>query len=140
GAALIVLAACACGDDAPAVPSERTPARAARTAADPAGGMVSELDGVAATFGDAVLAELTGEPATARAAFERLLAAPDAPARLAARAALHLAQMESAAGNTQHELDLATRAKVLAPNDPAVTDGVSRLRADVLAVVGTGGI
>jgi tetratricopeptide (TPR) repeat protein len=132
--------AIACGDDTPPASTEPAPSVSPRAAADPAAGMVSELDGVAATFGDAVLAELTGEHATARAAFERLLAAPDVPASLAARAALHLAQMESSAGNTQNALDLATRAKALAPNDASVSDGVNRLRGEVLAVVGAGGI
>jgi hypothetical protein len=139
GALAAVLAA-ACTDDTQPTTTEPAPTISPRAAADPATGMVSELDGVASTFGDAVLAELTGEPAVARAAFERLLADPAAPATLAARAALHLAQMESSAGNTQTALDFATRAKAFAPNDAAITDGVNRLRAEVITAVGTGGI
>ena len=60
--------------------------------ADPATGMTTELDGIAPEFGDAVIAELAGDEAgRARRVRERRSRA-DAPAPIAARAALHLAQ------------------------------------------------
>jgi len=111
-----------------------------RAAADPAAGITTELDGEAPAFGDAVLAELTGDEAAAREGFERVLASQDVPAALAARAALHLAQMESRAGKSRHALDLVVRAEALAPSDPVVIDGVAQLRAAAVAASGAGDI
>lgn len=130
----------ACGDDArPTATPDVAPA-ADRSAADPAAGITTELDGPAPGFGDAVLAELTGDEAAARAGFERVLAAPDAPAAVSARAALHLAQMESRAGRSRHALDLVARASSLAPGDVVIAEGVAQLRADAVAATGSGTI
>jgi len=111
-----------------------------RRAADPAEGMRTELDGVAPEFTAGVLAELTGDAAAAKAAFERVLAATDAPAPLAARAALHLAQMQARAGKSRDALDLVARATALAPSDVTIAEGVEQLRADVVAAAGAGDI
>jgi len=111
-----------------------------RAAADPAFGTTTDLDGAAPSFGDAVLAELTGDEPAARAAYKRVLAAPDVPAALAARAALHLAQMESRAGRTRHALDLIARATALAPSDSVITEGAAALQAEVVAAAGAGDI
>ncbi|CAN5855308.1 hypothetical protein BH11MYX3_BH11MYX3_41400 [soil metagenome] len=116
---------------------ETTPA-ADRSAADPAEGVQTELDGASASFGEAMLAELTGDQVTARAGFERVLAAPDSPAPLAARSALHLAQLESQAGRTGHARDLSLRASALAPNDPVIIDGGAQIRASAVAASGAG--
>ena len=140
-AALAVVAAlAACGDDvAPRTEPQTTPT-VDRSAADPATGMTTDLDGVAPAFGDAVLAELTGDEVAARAGFERLLAATDAPAALAARAALHLAQIEARAGRDRHALDLVVRAAALAPSDVVIAEGVAQLRADAVAASSAGNI
>ena len=145
GAALIgaVLAACAviaCGDDArpPAPP----PAVAApdRDVADPARGVTTELDGAAPELRAAAFAELSGDLAAAHAGFEQVLAAPDAPPALSARAALRLARLESRAGKTRHALELAARASALAPGDAAIAEGVAGLQADMVAAAGTGDV
>src|SRR5262245_26235910 len=72
GAALVtLLALAACGDDQQhAATRLDTPARGS-SAADPAAGVKTPLDGVAPAFGDGVLAELIGDDATARAAYEK---------------------------------------------------------------------
>ncbi len=136
--ALLALALGGCGEpeEHPLV-SGATPA-ADRTGADPAEGMQTELDGAAPAFGDAVLAELTGDETAARAGFERVLAAPDSPAPLAARAALHLAQLESKAGRTSQARDYSLRASALAPNDPVVMEGGAQIRASTAAASGAG--
>ncbi len=122
-----------CGSDtAPQVEATHS-GSASRPSADPAVGMTSELDGIAPVFGEAVLAELTGDDAAARAGFERLLAASETPPMVAARAALHLAQLESLRGKTRHALDLVARAEALAPGDAVIRDGVAQLRVDSVA-------
>jgi len=142
GAALLCALACACGcgDDAspPAVPPAA--AGSERAAADPAHGMTTVLDGAAAAFGDGVLAELTGDEPTARAAFARVLGGSDVPAVLTARAALHLAQLESRAGKMRRALDLAARARAVAPSDKAVEEGVSLIQAEFVDSAGAGGM
>jgi hypothetical protein len=135
-----LIALAACGEQAEPAPTTAPVETVRPAAADPAEGVTTELDGVAPVFGDAVLAELTGDVAAARAGFEKLIAAPDAPAPLAARAALHLAQLEAHAGNSRRALELGARAAALAPNDVAITDGIAQLRADVVAASGTGDI
>lgn len=109
-----------------------------RAAADPARGVTTELDGPSPELAAAVLAELTGDLAAARAGFEHVLAASDAPPALAARAALHLARLESRAGKSRHVLELVARASALAPSDVAISEGVAELQADVIAAAGTG--
>ncbi len=140
GATLIVVLLGCSGDERPrATPNVIAPVN--RVAADPAANITTELDGTAPVFGDAILAELTGDEVAARAGFERVLAAPDVPASFAARAALHLAQMESREpGNSRHVLDRVVRAEGLAPGDPTIIDGVAGLRADVVAASGAGDI
>jgi hypothetical protein len=139
-AALALAFVCACGDDS--TPPAPPPAASitAKSAADPATGQVTDLDGTAPAFGDAVIAELTGDPDAARAAFERVLAAPDTAPALAARAALHLAQLDARAGKSRHALDLVARASALAPTDPEVIDGASQVEADLVAASGAGEI
>lgn len=137
---LLCFLVAACADDAQPREQVAPAPVAARGAADPAAGMSTELDGDAPAFGDAVLAELTGDEAAARAGFERVLASTDVPAALAARAALHLAQMESRAGKSRHALDLVVRAEALAPGDPVVIDGVAQLRAAAVAASSAGDI
>lgn len=122
-----------CGDDAPTASRPETSPAADRASADPARGMTTELDGTSPAFSDAVLAELLGDEATARAGYERVLGAPDTPAALAAKSALRLAQLESLAGRSRHALDLVVRAAALAPGDIAIAEGVAQLRADAVA-------
>ena len=135
--ALLLLA---CGEDphtaAPPPPVPTT----SRAAADPAEGMSTDLDAIPPVFSDALLAELEGDEAAARTDFERVLAAPDAPPLLAARAAVHLAQMEIRAGKSRHALDLVARATTLAPGDAQVAEGVAQVEADVVAASGAGDI
>ncbi|MEO8707065.1 MAG: hypothetical protein ABI867_43965 [Kofleriaceae bacterium] len=135
----LALAAFACGGDEPyrTAPATTSPSK---PAADPALGITTDLDGAAPAFGDAVLAELTGDELAARAAYERVLAASDVPAGLSARAALHLSQLESRAGRTRHALDLIARATALAPADSVVTEGAAALQADIVAAAGAGDI
>ena len=141
GAALTLwIALAACGDDHHKAPVQpETPARGS-TAADPAAGVTTDLDGPAPAFGDGVLAELTGDDDTARASYERVLASTDVPTEIAARAALHLAQLEARAGKTGRARDLIARATALAPSDQAITDGADRVRAEIVAGSSTGDI
>jgi len=87
-----------------------------------------------------LLAELTGDTAAARAGFDRVLTSADTPPPLAARAALHLAQIESRAGKSRRALDLVARAAALAPTDVVIAEGVAELQADVVAAAGAGDI
>ena len=128
----------ACGDDARPVPRPAEISAPDRVAADPARGITTELDRASPAFGEAVVAELTGDLAAARAGFEHVLAAGDTPPQLAARAALHLAQLESRTGKSRHALDLVARASALAPSDVAIAEGVAELQADVVAAAGAG--
>ena len=138
--ALLALTIIACDDaEQRRTPAEPTPP-VDRSAADPAEGIATELDGASPAFGDAVLAELTGDEAAARAGFERVLAAADTPSPLAARAALHLAQIELRSGRTGHARDLALRAAALAPNDPVIYEGGAQIRASAVAESASGDI
>jgi hypothetical protein len=128
----------ACGDDTEPAPRQQPMPTQRQPAADPAAGITTPLDGVAPQYDAAVLAELSGDTAAARTGYEKLLAAADAPAPLAARAALHLAQLEARAGKNRHALDLGARAAALAPSDVAIADGIAQLRADVVAAAGAG--
>lgn len=136
----LLLLGVACGDDDRPAGAPAAVPTASRAAADPAIGATTELDGVAPAFGEGVLAELTGDEPAARAAYERVLAAPDVPSTVAARAALYLAAMESRTGRIRHALDLTARATALAPNDAVVSEGAAALRADVVAAAGAGDI
>jgi len=140
GAVLLatVLGLAACGDRGPPSPRLAQVVASGRAAADPALGVTTPLDGPAPQLAAAVFAELTGDRATARAGFERVLAGADGSPGLAARAALHLAQLESRAGNNHHALELAGRAAALAPGDVAIAEGVAELQADVVAAAGAG--
>jgi hypothetical protein len=113
---------------------------ATRPAADPAEGATTALDGITPVFPSGLLAELEGDESAARGDFERVLGAPDAPPLLAARAALHLAQLEVRAGKSRHALDLVARATTLAPGDAQVAEGVAQVEADVVAASGAGDI
>ena len=137
GAALILLLV-ACGDDSSRAPPPPSAPAKSRGAADSSREFTTELDGPAPGFGSALLAELTGDAAAARDGYERVLAAPDAPAGYAARAALHLAQMEARAGK-HRALDLVARAAALAPSDDAVREGIAQVRADIAAQSSAGG-
>ncbi len=129
----------ACGSETrrPSVP-DRAPA-VDRSAADPALGIRTYLDGEAPRFGEALLAELTGDEAGAAALYKTVVAS-DAPDELLARAALHLARIESRAGRNRDALDLVARASALAPNDVAIADAVTQLRTVVGATAGVGAL
>ncbi len=143
GAALTLLTvvfACACGDDHQQPQAQPgAPARES-SAADPATGVTTELDGLAPAFGEGVIAELTGDHVAARTSYERVLAAPDVPSDVAARAALHLAQLEARAGKSGRARDLIARAAALAPADPTVSEGADRVRAEIVAGSSAGDI
>jgi len=128
----------ACGPDAPPPPPLQVGSAPDRAAADPARGVTTPLDGAGPALAAAVLAELTGELAAARAGFERVLGDAEAPPALAARAALHLAQLEARTGKSRHALELAARASALAPGDAAIAEGVAELQADMVAAAGAG--
>ncbi|CAN5635885.1 hypothetical protein BH11MYX1_BH11MYX1_22550 [soil metagenome] len=135
---LLCLGWTSCSDDGARAVATTAPAIAAPSVADPAAGMTTELDGIAPRFGDAVIAELAGDDASAAASFQKVLDAPDAPAPIAARAALHLAQLDARAGKSRPALELSARAAALAPNDAAITEGVAQVQADVVAASGGG--
>jgi hypothetical protein len=141
GATLVLIAALvACGDDQhQAATRLDRPARGS-SAADPATGVKTELDSVAPAFGDGVLAELTGDDAAARASYEHVLSAADVPTDVAARAALHLAQLEARAGKSGRARDLIARATALAPSDTTVSEGADRVRAEIVAGSSAGDI
>jgi hypothetical protein len=138
--AVLLVCLLACSEKEAPRPTTRIAGDHDRAAADPASGTTTELDGAAPSFGDAVLAELTGDDAAARTAYENVLGAADVPSTVAARAAIHLAQMESRAGRTRHALDLVARATALAPTDPVVSAGAASLQADIVAAAGAGDI
>jgi hypothetical protein len=135
---LVLVGFGACTDAGHRTATVDTPQTPTRGVADPAANITTELDGIAPQFGDAVVAELSGDEPSARAAFGKLLAAQDAPTPLRARSALHLAQLEARAGNARPALDLVARAAALAPGDPAITEGVARVQADIVAASGAG--
>jgi hypothetical protein len=135
---VVVLGGCA-DDGRPASHPAERPTHFEQVA-DPAQGMTTELDGVAPVFGDGLLAELTGDEASARTAYEEILSSSDAPPAVAARAALHLAQFEARAERTGRARDLIARATALAPNDPTIVDGADRVRAEIVAASGAGDI
>ena len=137
---VIALVVAACSGDAPRTALPETLPAIERAVADLSLGITTDLDGTAPLFGDAVLAELLGDEAAARAGSERVHAGSDAPASLAAKSALHLAQLESLANRSRHALDLVVRAAALAPGDIAIAEGVAQLRADTVAASGEGNI
>jgi hypothetical protein len=139
-AGLVAVLATGCTDDSHRVPRHTTQPLHGDSVADPAIGVTTDLDGIVPELGDGLVAEITGNDVDARASYEQLLAAPDAPADVAARAALHLAQLEVRAGKTGHARDLIARATALAPNDVAVVEGADRVRADFVAAAGAGDI
>jgi hypothetical protein len=133
-AAAATLAACGGEPAAPAVPAAAPAGE--RAAADPALHVDTEIDAPAIALGGAVLAEVMRDRPGARAAYERVLAAPDAPPAIAAGAALYLAWLEHRASNNRHALDLGARAVALAPGNAAITDGVAQLRDAIVAAAG----
>lgn len=133
-----MLVACGDGSHHPATHLD-VPARGS-SAADPATGIETDLDSEAPVFGDGVLAELTGDIAAARASYEHVLSSSDVPADIAARAALHLAQLEARAGKSGRARDLIARATALAPTDLSVSDGADRVRAEIVAGSSAGDI
>ena len=138
GAALTIILIAACSTADPRVAPPSVPEPPSPAVANPAVGVTTELDGQAPEFGDAIVAELAGDDTAALAAYTKVLAGSDVPAPIAARSALHLAQLEARAGKRRPALDLVARATALAPADPAITDGVARVQADVVAASGTG--
>jgi hypothetical protein len=145
GAALVcalvaIIAIVGCGDDPQrdGTPIDR-PSHAG-SAADPAAGVRTELDGPAPSFGHGVLSELTGDDAAARSSYERVLSSADVPNDIAARAALHLAQLEARAGKTGRARDLVARATALAPADSSISEGADRVREEIVAGSSTGDI
>ena len=126
----------ACSGERQAPPAPAVAPAGERAAADPALHVPAEIDAPAIAFGGGVLAEITRDQAAARAAYERVLAAPDAPPGIAAGAALYLAWFEQRVGNNRHALDLGARAVALAPSSAAITDGVAQLRDAIVAAAG----
>ena len=119
GAALSFLALlAACGELESAAPPPQRAAPAAPGVADPAVGITTELDGEAPEFGDAIVAELSGDDAAARAAFGKVLAADDVPAPIAARVGAPSRAARGAYRQARVALDLVARAAALAPAIP----------------------
>ncbi|HEY1815535.1 MAG TPA: hypothetical protein VGG74_24470 [Kofleriaceae bacterium] len=128
----------ACGPSSQPAPPRVSVPLGSSDVANPAVGVTTELDSEAPELGDAIVAELSGDDAAARVAFGKVLAGSNVPAPIAARSALHLAQLEARAGRRRPALDLVARAAALAPSDPAITDGVARVQADVVAASSSG--
>ncbi len=128
--ALLALLVPGCGDEPRAIQPAPVPSLARAPVADPSLGMTTDLDGASPELATAVLAELTGDDAAARAGFERVLAAPEVPSPVAARAALHLAWIEARAGQRRHALDYVVRAAALAPTDIVIAEGVAQLQSE----------
>jgi hypothetical protein len=137
---VLLLALAACGDDQHVATTRPLSASHGSGAANPASGVTTDLDGVAPEFGNGALAELTGDDTAARASYEKVLAATDAPADVAARAALHLAQLEARTGKTGRARDLIARATALASSDPTIIDGADQVRAEIVARSSAGDI
>jgi len=137
---LLLLALLACGDDRERSNKHPDLAPHGSVAANPAAGVTTDLDGPAPAFGEGVLAELTGDEAAARASYEHVLSGPNVPPEVAARAALHLAQLEVRAGKPGRARDLIARAKSLAPADTLVTEGADRVRSEIVGGNSTGDI
>jgi hypothetical protein len=137
---LLIALLVACGDDQQKRTTPPTVASYGSGAADPATGVKTELDSVAPAFGDGVLAELTGDDAAARVSYEKVLSGSDVPNDVAARAALHLAQLEARAGKSASARDLIARATALAPADTSVSEGADRVRAEIVAGSSAGDI
>ncbi|HWO21329.1 MAG TPA: hypothetical protein VNO30_21325 [Kofleriaceae bacterium] len=136
GALALGLPPAGCGGEPKPPPAPVAVPTGERAAADPSQGVGADVDAPAIAFGGGVLAEITHDQAAARAAYERVLAAPDAPPAIAAGAALYLAWFEHRAGNNRHALDLGARAAGLAPGHAAITDGVAQLRDAIVAAAG----
>jgi len=137
-AAALALAAApaACDGEHQAATAPAAAPAGERAAADPSLHVAAEIDAPAIAFGGGVLAEISRDQPAARAAYERVLAAPDAPPAIAAGAALYLAWLEHRAGNNRHALDLGARAVALAPANAAITEGVAQLRDAIVAAAG----
>ncbi len=116
-----------CSDDAKPPPPSTAPVAASRVAADPAAGITTELDTAAPRFGEGLIAELAGRDADARLAFDAVLAGSNVPAPVAARAALHLAQLEARTGKSGRARDLIARATSLAPTDLEISEGAAQV-------------
>jgi hypothetical protein len=136
---IVAVSACT-GDRHEATHAGDAATAALRAAADPAAGQTTALDGVAPAFGEGLVAELTGDAATARAQLARVLDATDVPPAFAARAALRLAQLEARAGHTERARDLSVRAQALAPADGEIEAGAADIRADIVAMASSGEI
>lgn len=137
---LVAMLASGCTDDGHRATRHATQPVHGESVADPALGVTTDLDGIVPELGDGLVAEMTGNDVDARRSYEQVLASADAPADVAARAALHLAQLEARAGKTGRARDLIARATALAPNDVAVSEGADRVRADFVAAAGAGDI
>jgi hypothetical protein len=135
---IVLLALVACGDEVKPHAAPQVKPEVDRHAADLAAGLTTELDTASAAFGNGVLAELMGDAVAARAAFDKVLASSETPPLVAARAALHLAQLMSREGNRRDAMDLVARAEAFAPNDAAISRGVKQLRGDLVSAAGTG--
>lgn len=135
---ILLLCLVACRDEVRPHAAPQAKPEADRRAADLAAGVTTELDTASAEFGNGVLAELMGDVVAARAAFDKVLASSDTPPPIAARAALHLAQLMSREGNRRDAMDLVARAEAFAPNDVAISRGVKQLRGDLVSAAGTG--
>ena len=137
---LALLALVGCGDERARASKQAELAPHASVAANPASGITTDLDGAAPAFGEGILAELTGDDANARASYEHVLSGSNVPPEVAARAALHLAQLEVRAGKPGRARDLIARAKSLAPADTLVTEGADRVRSEIVGGNSTGDI
>jgi hypothetical protein len=137
---VLALLLASCADSAPSSTTSAPLTSEPPAVADLGRGVTTDLDGVRPAFADAVLAELLGDNDLARANYERVLGDGDIPTSLAARAALHLAQLESRTGNPRKALDLVVRAAALAPGDNAVVEGFAQVSADSAAASGSDNI
>ncbi len=132
--AVAAIAASGCSDDQQ-MPAQPTSAEAVQSA------VVEDASARwEARYYEGYFAEVTrGDIDRARAAYEGVIAgAGEAQARVAARAALRLAELEELAGRRRRAIELVARAAVLGQGDAAIVDQADRLQARLATAASQG--
>lgn len=133
GATMALISACG-SDDVTPEPTPREQARPAREEAPPAPPQLH------ARYYEGYLAEiLDGDAPRANEAYRQVMDRADSrEATLAARAALHLAQLEAWQGNRREAVELVARAAALGGQDPDVVERADNLQDELGSVQVTG--